>query len=77
MNPESDATAIWMERKFDVPDSGQWDSDTFFSIPLSRDKESLKPGFPGMIIFECTPTEGVTDELEKFVISLDYHFINH
>jgi len=67
MNPDSDATAIWLERKFDVPASGWWESDTVFSIPLSRNNASSSLGFPGLIIFECTPLEGVTDDLERFV----------
>lgn len=48
LNPESDSSAIWLERKFDVPKSGQWVSETIFEIPLFPDldpscsKEELK-----------------------------------
>jgi hypothetical protein len=66
MNQESDATAIWLERKFDVPSSGQWASEIVFSIPLIPPHQVDAPDFPGLIVFECTPLEGVTDDLEKF-----------
>lgn len=62
MNSVSDATAIWLERKFDVPVSGDWVSEAIFSIPLTHTKD---PDSPGLIIFECTPVEGVADELER------------
>jgi hypothetical protein len=65
MNPESDATAIWLERKFDVPASGAWASETVFSIPLSSAGGPDSLGYPGLIVFECTPLGDVTDELEK------------
>lgn len=65
MNPESDATAIWLERKFDVPASGAWASETVFSIPLSSAGGLDSVGYPGLIVFECTPLGDVTDELEK------------
>jgi nuclear mRNA export protein SAC3 len=63
-NPDVDGTAIWMERKFDVPASGQWQSESVFAISLSP--EPASESFPGMIVFECTPPDGVTDELEKW-----------
>jgi nuclear mRNA export protein SAC3 len=63
MNPETDATAIWLERKFDVPASGRWYTENIFSIPLASGGAS--PVSPGLIIFECTPLEGVTDEIER------------
>lgn len=66
MNPESDATAIWMERKFDVPVSGQWISETVYSIPLSPTKQSAALNNPGVIVFECTPLEDVLDEIERY-----------
>jgi hypothetical protein len=69
LNPESDATAIWLERKFDMPDSGSWVSDSVFTIPLAPSKSPRAPGFPGMIVFECTPVGDVVDELEKYVFS--------
>ncbi len=69
LNPESDATAIWLERKFDMPDSGSWVSDSVFTIPLTPSKSPRPPGFPGMIVFECTPVGDMVDELEKYVFS--------
>lgn len=71
MNPESDATAIWLERKFDVPASGRWVSDVVFSIPgMSPKDHAVNMDSPGIIIFECSPLEGLTDELERFVLLL-------
>lgn len=64
LNTDSDATAIWLERKFDISDSGHWASDTVFSIPL-RPGTSSPAVFPGVIIFECTPVDDITDPLEK------------
>ncbi|KAF5375889.1 hypothetical protein D9615_008201 [Tricholomella constricta] len=71
MNPDSDATAIWLERKFDVPTSGDWVSEAVFSIPLARTKDPNNSDSPGLIVFECTPLEGVTDELERKYRILD------
>lgn len=66
MNPDSDATAIWLERKFDVPTSGDWVSEAVFSIPLTATKDpSVNSESPGIIVFECTPSEGVADDLER------------
>jgi hypothetical protein len=65
MNPENDGTAIWLERKFDAPASGQWESETVFSIPL-RQKDNTTASSPGMIAFECTPLERVSDDLERY-----------
>lgn len=65
MNPESDATAIWLERKFDVPESGSWTNESVFSIPLSSASGTV--GYPGVIVFECTPLGDVADDLEKCV----------
>lgn len=70
MNPDSDATAIWLERKFDVPDSGKWVSETVFSMPLVPRKVAQASDFPGLIVFECTPLEGVTDDIERFAAIL-------
>ena len=75
MNPESDATAIWLDRKFDIPASGSWVSDSIFAIPLSSEVSSgsILSGSPGVIVFECTPLGDVTDNLEKYVaVSLRY-----
>ena len=67
MNPESDATAIWLDRKFDIPASGSWVSDSIFAIPLSSEVSS-RFGSPGVIVFECTPLSDVADNLEKYVL---------
>ena len=69
MNPESDATAIWLERKFGVPESGQWASEIVFSIPVIPMNPVNASDFPGLVVFECTPLEGVTDDLERFDIT--------
>ncbi|KAG5735430.1 SAC3 family protein 1 [Termitomyces sp. T112] len=68
MNSDSDATAIWLERKFNVPVSGDWVSEAVFSIPLTQTTDSDSPG---LIIFERTPLEGVADELERKYRILD------
>lgn len=66
MNPESDATAIWMERKFDVPASGDWVSEAIFSIPFLGRKDPVgELDSPGLVVFENTPLGGITDELER------------
>ena len=67
MNPENDGTAIWMEHKFDVPASGQWESESIFSIPLRQRKAASSPS-PGLIVFESTPLERVSDELERYTV---------
>ncbi|KAG5652360.1 hypothetical protein H0H81_005262 [Sphagnurus paluster] len=71
MNPDSDATAIWLERKFDVPASGDWISEAVFSIPLTRTQEPTPTNSPGLIVFECSPLGGVTDDLERKYRILD------
>jgi len=67
MNPESDATAIWMERKFDVPASGEWVSEAIFSVPFERTKDPVvgELDSPGLVVFEKTPLGGIADELER------------
>ncbi|KAJ7615024.1 SAC3 domain-containing protein [Mycena polygramma] len=71
LNPESDATAIWLECKFDVPGSGgKWETETVFSIPPLNATPS-QDGYPGVIVFECTPLEGVEDDLERKYRVLD------
>ena len=67
MNPDSDATAIWLERKFDVPASGSWASESVFSIPISSAGGPSTSGYPGLIVFECSPLGDITDDLEKYV----------
>ncbi|KIM44074.1 hypothetical protein M413DRAFT_9323 [Hebeloma cylindrosporum] len=71
MNPESDATAIWLERKFDVPASGSWASESVFSIPISSIGGPSTSGYPGLIVFECSPLDDISDDLEKKYRILD------
>lgn len=69
-NTENDGTAIWLEQKFDVPDSGEWKSESIFSIPvLPKFDNPPSPGAPGLIVFERTPLDGVADALERSVES--------
>ncbi|KAI9438957.1 SAC3/GANP/Nin1/mts3/eIF-3 p25 family-domain-containing protein [Lactarius indigo] len=68
LNPENDGTAIWLERKFDMPDSGAWASEHVFSIPLAPGADSRSPG---LVIFECSPLHGLEDEIEKKYRVLD------
>lgn len=69
LNPENDGTAIWVERKFDVPSNpGEWFSDTIYSIPVkagSSSKTKASVESPIMIVFECTPLEGIDDDIER------------
>jgi hypothetical protein len=65
LNPENDGTAIWVERKFDMPNSGAWVSERAFSIPLVPHAASSRS--PGLVVFECSPLHGVDDEIEKCV----------
>jgi nuclear mRNA export protein SAC3 len=69
MNPECDATAIWLDCKFDIPASGSWVSDSIFAIPLLSEVSSgsTLSGSAGIIVFERTPLGDVTDNLEKYV----------
>lgn len=68
MNSDNDRTAIWLEQKFDVPGSGQWRTENVFAISAALNEPSTPTtGFPGLIIFECTPLEEVDDELERYV----------
>ena len=64
-NTDNDNTAVWVERKFDVPSSGYWVSETVFSIPAFSKPEGQ--GSPGLIVFERTPLEEVDDEIERYV----------
>ncbi|KAJ2912862.1 hypothetical protein MD484_g7546, partial [Candolleomyces efflorescens] len=69
-NPVHDPTAIWLDTKFDVPESGNWISENVFSIPLEKESVSGK-AYPGTVVFECSPVEGVDDELERKYRVLD------
>lgn len=73
MNPENDGTAIWLERKFDVPASGHWESDTIFTIPVSPVDASSTFSSPGVIVFESTPVEGILDDLERSIHFLYFY----
>ncbi|KAI0315681.1 SAC3/GANP/Nin1/mts3/eIF-3 p25 family-domain-containing protein [Amylostereum chailletii] len=68
-NQSSDATAIWVDSKFDIPDSGSWLSEFVFSIPLKPGDDQATS--PGLIVFECAPLEGIDDDLERKYRVLD------
>lgn len=68
LNPDNDATAIWLERKFDMPNSGSWLGELVFSIAANPDPgDDGNEQSPGILVFECTSLEGIVDELERFV----------
>ncbi|KAF5355609.1 hypothetical protein D9757_012908 [Collybiopsis confluens] len=86
MNPTADATAIWVQTKFGVEDSGWWHSlssdagatEAVFEIPLasvpashSNPLTSPTPHSPGTIILETTPLGDDLDELERKYTILD------
>ncbi|KAL1743208.1 SAC3/GANP/Nin1/mts3/eIF-3 p25 family-domain-containing protein, partial [Schizophyllum fasciatum] len=71
LNQIHDGTAIWLEKKFNMPDSGKWETETVFSVPLDGSVASDASGYPGLIVFECTPLEGLEDELERKYRVLD------
>lgn len=58
-----------------MPESGSWANEFVFSIPLSSAGDTASPGYPGVIVFECTPLGDVTDDLEKWVCY--FAFIRH
>ncbi len=67
-NVENDGTAIWLDRKLDVPGAGQWVSKVVFSIPLdSRPQQPELPESPGLILFERTPLGDIDDPIERSV----------
>ncbi|KAI6133001.1 SAC3/GANP/Nin1/mts3/eIF-3 p25 family-domain-containing protein [Pisolithus croceorrhizus] len=70
LNQENDGTAIWLEQKFDVPESGKWKSGNVFEMPVSRSHIDVERFYPGVIIFERTPVSS-TDVLEKKYRILD------
>ncbi|KAH9938812.1 uncharacterized protein BXZ73DRAFT_89187 [Epithele typhae] len=69
INAENDNTAIWLQTKFDVPDSGSWMSEHVFTIPAFTKMDSA--GSPGLIVFERTPLEDVDDVIERKYRVLD------
>ncbi|KAH7925714.1 hypothetical protein BV22DRAFT_1010643 [Leucogyrophana mollusca] len=70
LNQENDGTAIWLEQKWDIPNSGKWRNDNIFEIPILEIHENSGV-FPGIIIFERTPLSGVDDQLERKYRILD------
>ncbi|KAI6001946.1 SAC3/GANP/Nin1/mts3/eIF-3 p25 family-domain-containing protein [Pisolithus albus] len=70
LNQENDGTAIWLEQKFDVPQSGKWKSGSVFEMPISQSYTEVERLYPGVIIFERTPMCS-TDVIEKKYRILD------
>jgi hypothetical protein len=67
LNQDNDGTAIWLELKFDVPDSGSWKDANVFQIPVVPQPHN-KALYPGIIIFERTPVGEVEDPLERLAL---------
>ena len=65
LNQENDGTAIWIEQKFDIPNSGKWKSENVFEMPVSGSRLDADSYFPGVVVFECTPLNSIPDVLEK------------
>jgi len=76
LNSESEASAIWIENKFEVPKSGRWinDDEAVFEIPIvegnveenKEEEEQEEAGkYTGLIVFECTPTNLIKDDIER------------
>jgi len=74
LNDKSEASAIWIENKFEVPKSGRWiDDENVFEIPVvegnveeNKEEEQEEVGkYTGLIVFECTPTNLIKDDIEK------------
>ncbi|KAF8549502.1 hypothetical protein OG21DRAFT_1500373 [Imleria badia] len=65
LNQESDGTAIWLEQKFNMPDSGEWKNENVFHMPIAKDPVELAHSYPGVVLFERTPLTGVTDILGR------------
>jgi nuclear mRNA export protein SAC3 len=65
-NPKNDETAIFLQKKFNVPESGTFLTDNVFSIPLAPDKPmpATLDECPGLIVFECEPPES-SDDIER------------
>jgi len=68
LNQDNDGTAIWLELKFDVPESGSWRDVRVFQIPVVPQPRSDTAVYPGIIIFERTPISEVDDPLERLVV---------
>ncbi|KAG2155297.1 SAC3/GANP/Nin1/mts3/eIF-3 p25 family-domain-containing protein [Suillus bovinus] len=71
LNQDNDGTAIWLELKFDVPDSGNWKDASIFQIPVMPQSHNNRALYPGIIIFERTPIGEVEDRLERKYRMLD------
>ncbi|KAG1824658.1 SAC3/GANP/Nin1/mts3/eIF-3 p25 family-domain-containing protein [Suillus subaureus] len=70
LNQDNDGTAIWLELKFDIPDSGSWKDANVFQIPVVPQAHN-RSLYPGIIIFERTPVGEVEDPLERKYRMLD------
>lgn len=68
LNQDNDGTAIWLELKFDVPESGSWRDVRIFQIPVVPQRCNDTAVYPGIIIFERTPISEVDDPLERLVM---------
>ena len=68
LNQDNDGTAIWLELKFNVPQSGSWRDANIFQVPMVPQPCNSTAGYPGIIIFERTPVSGVDDPLERLVV---------
>lgn len=64
MNLDNDQTAIFLEQKFNVPESGSWETNLIFSIPVSE-SEVGTDSFPGLLVFECAPLDVISDDIER------------
>ncbi|EEB94171.1 hypothetical protein MPER_07060 [Moniliophthora perniciosa FA553] len=53
-----------------MPESGSWVSESVFSISVLPESEA-GTGYPGILVFECSPLDGVEDELERKYRTLD------
>ena len=68
LNPDNERTAIWLDQKFDVPETGQWLSESVIALFVSLVK--VEHGYPGLLIFECKSLDAEDDELEKYAFTL-------
>ncbi|KAJ7750571.1 hypothetical protein B0H16DRAFT_1318561, partial [Mycena metata] len=50
---------------------GQWETETVFSIPVASKPPITAEGYPGVIMIECAPLEGVEDDLKRKYRVLD------
>ena len=70
LNPDNERTAIWLEQKFDVADRGHWLPDSVISLAVSQERSGTDPGYPGLLVFECTSLDEEEDELEKYAFAI-------